>query len=281
MQPEIWRHDLTRLRRAGFEAVDLVDTWLSPGDMSHAALDRLRDALERAELKLVGVSVIRRSIIDPQDGDANMVHTLASIEAAHRLGAPVVSIGFHRPLTAAQQGDWPFWAVRGPVDASDATTRRLAVDRLRELCRRAKGLGVALSLELYEDTLIGWGKDTAELVSEVGEDNLGINPDLANIWRQPRALRESWRETLAWCLPYMNYWHVKNFCRAPAWPAGPYVTFPTAMADGDIDYWEAFNMAASSGYTGPICIEHYGGDRLWAQRSALHYVNWLLGEMED
>ena len=51
------------------------------------------------------------------------------------------------------------------------------------------------------------------------------------------------------------------------------------MPDGDIDYWEAFNMVAGAAYSGPICIEHYGGDRLWAQRQALEYVTWLLSEM--
>jgi sugar phosphate isomerase/epimerase len=52
------------------------------------------------------------------------------------------------------------------------------------------------------------------------------------------------------------------------------------MADGDIDYGEALRMAADAGYTRPICIEHYGGDRVWAQRSALDYVTWLIDEME-
>jgi sugar phosphate isomerase/epimerase len=276
----VWSADLAKLRRSGFEAIDLVDTWLSPAELGSGELAQLRDIISGLGLTLTGISVIRKSIIDPRDGAANLEHTRASIDAAAALGAPLVCIGFHRPLTAEQSGQWPFWSVDGPGDNRDAAVWQLAVTRLRDVCLYAAERGIEVSLELYEQTLLGSGTDAARLVADVGAPNLGLNPDLANLYREPRELGETWQETLRRSLPYMNYWHVKNFRRAPVWPAGPFVTFPTAMADGDIDYAEAFQMAASAGYSGPICIEHYGGDRVWEQRSALRYVTWLLDEME-
>ncbi|HMK96657.1 MAG TPA: sugar phosphate isomerase/epimerase [Acidimicrobiales bacterium] len=275
-----WQQDLSSLRRAGFLAVDLVDSWLAPANLPTADRAFLRECLAQEGLRLVGLSLIRRSIIDPEHARENMAYTHSSIETAHSLGAQVVSIGFHRPLTEEQKGAFPFWAVPGPRDPVDRATRHEAVRSLRELCHHAKDMDVVLSLELYEDTLLGSGRAAAALVEDVAEDNMGINADLANLWRQPVELGEHWRETLARCLPYMNYWHVKNFRRAPVWPAGPFVTFPCPLADGDIDYHEAFQMAAAAGYAGPICIEHYGGDRLWAQKAALEYVMWLLTETE-
>jgi sugar phosphate isomerase/epimerase len=276
----VWSADLAKLRRSGFEAIDLVDTWLSPGELGSGELAELRAVISGLGLTLTGISVIRKSIIDPRDGAANLEHTQASIDAAVALGAPLVCIGFHRPLTAEQSGQWPFWSVDAPGDERDAVVWQLAVTRLREVCQYAAERGIQVSLELYEQTLLGSGADAARLVNDVGAPNLGLNPDLANLYREPRELGETWQETLRRSLPHMNYWHVKNFGRAPVWPAGPFVTFPTAMADGDIDYAEAFRMAASAGYPGPICIEHYGGDRVWEQRSALRYVTWLLDEME-
>lgn len=276
----VWAADLAKLRRSGFEAIDLVDTWLSPGELAPRELAELRNTISGLGLTLTGISVIRKSIIDPRDGAVNLEHTRASIDAAVALGAPLICIGFHRPLTAEQSGQWPFWSVGTPGDEREASVWQLAVSRLREVSRYAAERGIQVSLELYEQTLLGSGADAARLVTDAGAQNLGLNPDLANLYREPRELGETWQETLRLCLPYMNYWHVKNFRRAPVWPAGPFVTFPTTMADGDIDYAEAFQMAASAGYSGPICIEHYGGDRVREQRSALRYVTWLLDEME-
>lgn len=276
----VWSADLARLRRSGFGAIDLVDTWVSPADLEARDLADLRQVLSSLDLYLAGISVIRKSIIDPRDGAANLEHTRSSIDAAVALGAPLVCIGFHRPLTVEQSGQWPFWSVDSPADGRNAAVWRAAVTRLQDVCDYAEKRGIQVSLELYEQTLLGSGADAARLVTDVGRPNLGLNPDLANLYREPRQLPESWQETLEHCLPYLNYWHVKNFRRAPVWPSGPFVTFPTSMSEGDIDYAEAFRMVAGAGYNGPICIEHYGGDRVWEQRSALHYVTWLLDEME-
>ena len=212
--PQRWTTHLQRLRDAGFTAVDLVDTWISPAALSGTALADLRDAFASLELQLVGVSVIRKSIIDPQDGERNLEHTLASIEATAALRAPLLCIGFHRPLTDEQKRG-AFWLVDGPADSQDERTYALAVERLRTVCDHAARTGIAISLELHERTLLGTGSGAARIVREVGAANLGINPDLGNLYRQPRDLDETWEETLAASLPAMNYWHVKNFRRVP------------------------------------------------------------------
>jgi sugar phosphate isomerase/epimerase len=271
--------DLARLARAGFECIDLVDTWLSPGALNSVARVTLAEIIGVAGLQVAGISVIRKSVIDPLAGRANLDHTFASIEAAFEMSVPIVCIGFHRPLTAEQQGQWPFWAVPGPSDLRDGATYELAVERLTAICAFAEARGVTISLELYEDTLLGSGSSAAQLVRDVAAPNLGLNPDLANLWRQPRHLEETWRECLEECLPYMNYWHVKNFRRAPVWPDGPVVTFPTPLASGDIDYSTAVRLVVARGYEGPICIEHYGGDGLWEQRVARVYLSATLDEV--
>jgi sugar phosphate isomerase/epimerase len=273
--PEIWLSDLRRLRKAGFAAVDLVDTWLSPAELDRAALLDLRGALAAADLALVGLSVIRKSIIDPEFGDVNLEHTLASIEAATTLGAPLLCIGFHRPLTDAQKKK-PFWLVDGPTDPPDEATYSLAVERLAHVCRAAVREGIQISLELYEQTLLGTGAQAAQLVRDVGAVNLGTNPDLGNLFRQPRELPETWEETLQACLPSMNFWHVKNFRRVHT-DAG-LTSFPEGLGRGDIDYRRALEIAIGGGYHGSICIEHYGGDRLSAQAEGLAYLTALLDD---
>jgi len=225
---------------------------------------------------LAGISAIRRSVIDPKDGSANVAYTHRTIDAAAALGAPLVSIGFHRPLTPLQR-DWAFWSVPGPTDGPELYD--LALARLRELVDHSASVGVRLSLELYEGTLVGTGAQAARLVEDVGSDWLGINADLANLFRVPERLVEGWLEALQFSLPYMNYWHVKNYRRVEHYPDGPFLAWPTALDDGDIDYRLALKLAAEAGYSGPLCVEHYGGDGLTAQRRGLIYLSSLLEGM--
>ena len=60
----VWSADLAKLRRSGFEAIDLVDTWLSPAELGSGELAHLRDIISGLGLTLTGISVIRKSIID-------------------------------------------------------------------------------------------------------------------------------------------------------------------------------------------------------------------------
>jgi sugar phosphate isomerase/epimerase len=274
--PELWAEDVAVLARGGFRAVDLVDTWLSPAALDAGSRKDLASVIREANVSLVGISVIRRSVIDPQDGAANLAHTHASIDAAAELGAPVLSIGFHRPLTPEQRA-WAFWAVPGPGD--DSAMWSTAVTRLRELASHATQVNVALSLELYEYTLLGSGASAARLVEEVGSLALGINADLANVYRIPERLSETWEQTFALCLPHLNYWHVKNYRRAEHYPDGPFLAWPTALEDGDINYRLALRSARDAGYLGPISIEHYGGDGIWAQERGLRYLESLLADL--
>lgn len=275
----VWTQHLGRMKRFGFAAVDLVDTWLSPGEMSVEQLDALGSAFRRWELELVGISVIRKSIIDPADGERNLEHTLKSIEAAHRLGAPLVCIGFHRPLTSAQKLG-PFWLVDGPRDDRSDENYALAGERLRSVCEHARTKGIAISLELYEGTLLDTGESALRVLAEAAQPNLGINPDLGNLYRDPRPLPETWLQTLEACLPAMNYWHVKNFTRVPVDGPERSITFSAWLDRGDIDYRTALDLASAQGYRGPICVEHYGGDALAAQAAGRTYLEDLLDSIE-
>ena len=277
--PREWARELAELRAVGFDAVDLVDSWLSPASMSDAQLDDLGAALDSCGLAVAGVSVIRRSVIDPVDGDHNLEFTLRSLEGAARLGAPIVGIGFHRPLTAAQKSS-QFWMVPGPKDDRSDETWSLAIERIRLVTTRAAALGLDVTLELYEDTLLDSAAGAIRIIEGVGASNLGINPDIGNLIRVPGTLPAGWCEILQASLPYMNYWHVKNYIRLENPPAGVVLSYPTELAFGVIDYREALRVALAGGYAGPICIEHYEGDALGAIASGRRYLETLLCELQ-
>lgn len=273
--PDVWHADLQTLARLGFSAVDITDCWLRPGDLAPDRLEDLRLAAESAGLVVPAVSVIRRSVIDPVDGDENLAYSHRSIEAAAALGCDVLSVGLHRPLSDAQKKVLWFWTVDGPTDPTDDETYALAANRLRELGAHACDVGVKLSLEMYEDTLLGTATSSLRLLDEIEHDNVGLNPDLGNLVRQQTSI-ESIESMLQLCLPVTNYWHVKNYLRMEDGVSDKVMTAPASMEMGVINYRHAVELAIELGFRGVFCIEHYGGDMLSVMETNRIYLANLL-----
>jgi len=272
---EQWASQLAEVAYEGFTAVDVTDSWVRPGDLSPQRLTELRGALDATGLKPLTLSAIRRSVIDPVDGAANLAYSHRTLEAAAALGVQIVSVGLHRPLLPAQQAALWFWVQQGPVDSSDDETWQLAVTRLRELGEHAESLGLQLSLEMYEDTLLGSPASAVRLLEDIGLDVVGLNPDLGNLFRLHRQIPPfaEWVET---CLPVTNYWHIKSYFRDEDPATGGYVGIPAPMEIGTINYRQAIRRALELGFTGPFCVEHYGGDGLSVSAQNARYIRRML-----
>src|SRR5262249_12845772 len=195
----------------------------------------LRTRIRDAGLRLAGASVIRASVLDPGHGPANLARTLRAVDAARALGAPVLSIGFHRPLRGDQLTG-PFWMVPHPADdASDAGFARAAA-LLGEVCARAARHQIAVSLELHEATLLDRSQRVLRLIADTGPVNLGVNLDLGNLVRVPGPLAEPWQDTARRLAPHVSYWHMKNYLRLGHPVSGPVTSAPVALGEGEIDY---------------------------------------------
>jgi sugar phosphate isomerase/epimerase len=270
---ETWLAHLAEVAYEGFTEVDLTDSWLRVGDLEPARRAELADALRRTGLTPVAVSAIRCSVIDPDDGDANLAYSHRTIDAAAELGCTVVSVGLHRPLTEAQRGTLWFWTVDGPKD--DPADWDLAVRRLRELGEHAAQVGLALSLEMYEDTLLGSAASAVRLVEDIAHPAVGLNPDLGNLYRLHRDV-EPFQAAVAACAPHANYWHVKSYSRDVDPGTGAVTAVPAPMYAGSMDWRTAIRTAVAAGFDGPFCVEHYGGDGLSVMAENHRYLRRLL-----
>jgi sugar phosphate isomerase/epimerase len=277
--PQAWAEQLTRLHTTGFDAFDLVDGWMRIDELDERGLRDLRAVIESVGLALVGVSVIRASVIDPSCGGANLERTRRALHAAAGLGTTMVSIGFHRPLTGRQL-EAPFWTVPHPEDDDGEANFALAVERLRALCAEALTLGLDVSLELHEATLLDRSERVLRLLDGVGAANLGVNLDVGNLVRVPYRPPEPWRATVCALAPHVTYWHLKNYQRLEHPDAGLVLSTPCALGDGEIDYRWALETVIAAGYRGPLCIEHYGGDALWTMRRSREYLEALVTDLE-
>lgn len=257
--PAAWIGPLTEIADAGFDRVDLTDSWLRVGDLVDRDLADLGAIAADVGVRPTSISAIRRSVIDDAAGPENLAYSHRTLDAAARLGIETVSFGLHQALTPRQQEQLWFWTVEGHVD--DPANWDLAVRRLRELGRHAAELGLLMSLEMYEDTFLGTADSSVRLVEEIGLDNVGLNPDIGNLVRLHRPV-EPWWEIVEKTLPYANFWHVKNYARDEDVERDLYVAMPTPMSSGVIDYRRAFRYAVEQGFQGVICVENYGGDGL-------------------
>lgn len=254
-----WARTLTEIADAGFDRLDVTDSWLRLGDLSTPALADFAAAAREARIVPTSLSAIRCSVIDSRRGDENLAYSHRTLDAAAALDIGTVSFGLHQALSAAQQEQLWFWTAQGHVD--DPADWDLAVIRLQELGRHAAELGILVSLEMYEDTFLGTADSAVRLVQDIGMDNVGLNPDIGNLVRLHRPI-EPWWELVEKTLPYANFWHVKNYARDEDTARGAYFAVPAPMQYGLIDYRRAFAYAIEQGFQGVICVENYGGDGL-------------------
>lgn len=275
--PEAWKQTLREVRLAGFDHVDLTDSWVRPADLDADGRRRLLETARSYDLAFSDIAVTRKSVITPDEDRAreNMAYTKRTIDAAADLEVPMVCLGLHDPFTEPQkQATW-FWLAEGAEDEETPENREKAAARFRELGEYAAERGVSVSLEMYEGTFLGTADSSVQLVTAVDLPNVGLCPDIGNIVRLHREV-EDWREMLTKMLPHTNYWQLKNYFRDHDPATGSYASAPAPLALGFIDYREAIGMALEAGFDGPMCVEHYGGDGLSVTAMNRDYIREIL-----
>ena len=139
-----------------------------------------------------------------------------------------------------------------PQKSPDPDVYAKAVAAYQELGKHAREAGIALSLELYEDTYLGTAAEAVRMIRDIDEPAVGLNPDLGNLIRRQGPI-ESWQSILEVTLPYTNYWHVKNYMRLEDPATGLALSAPVTMETGIINYRHAVADALRSGFRGRVC----------------------------
>jgi len=270
-----WAATLADVVDAGFTEVDPTDSWLRIADLEPARLREFQDVVAAAGLTMPAISTARRSVVDPDHGEEYLAYGHRVIDTAAAIGASIASFGFFRALNQAQKEALWFWTAQGPVDSPEPEAWDLAVRRIRELGEHAAQVGIAVSLEMYEDTYLGTADSAVRFVRDVDHPAVGLNPDLGNLQRLHRPV-ERWEAMAEKTLPYANYWHVKNYLRTEDASTGTIVTAPIPMESGVINYRKVINLALGYGFRGAFCTEHYGGDGLSVSATNREYIRRLL-----
>ncbi len=275
---DVWADLLQPIPDSGFTHLEVSSAWIRLGDLKAARLSEFAEVLGSLGLAVPGVSVVRESIIHPENAARNLESSHRTIDAAAALGVPIVCLGLQDALLPEQREVLWFWTVQGTQKPADPDVYAQAVAAYRELGKHAREVGLALSLELYEDTFLGTATEAVRFIEEIDEPAVGLNPDLGNLIRRQGPV-ESWRSILDATLPYANYWHVKNYLRLEDPGTGLALSAPVPMSMGVINYRHTVADAVTSGYAGAFVVEHYGGDGLSVGATNRDYLRQILASV--
>jgi sugar phosphate isomerase/epimerase len=271
-----WAATLQQVVDAGFTDVDPSDSWLRVGDLSRSRLREFQYVTKTLGLGVPAVSTTRRSsVIDPVYSAEYLAYNHRVIEAAAEIGAEAVTFGLFGLFTEEQKKQLWFWTADGVKNPDDPAIYQKAVAGIRELGKHAAEYGLEVSLEMYEDTYIGTADGAVRFVNDVDVPAVGINADIGNLIRLHRPV-EHWSSMIDKIVPYAKYWHVKNYMRIEDPAKDIYLSYPTSLALGLINYRSAIQRAIALGYNSAFLCEHYGGDSLSVCAMNRDYLRTIL-----
>jgi sugar phosphate isomerase/epimerase len=163
--------------------------------------------------------------------------------------------------------------------ATEADFERTA-DQLRRFGKLAGELGVEIAVEVHQGSIADNSTSALHLIDLVGLDNVGLNPDLGNIYWHYEFAEETSEAAIVALAPRAKYWHCKNLRRIhiPEIHRAFFQRVP--LPDGDIDYRFAIGAMLDAGYRGYLAVEGaMEGDQLTKDGRSAAYVRDILNSL--
>jgi sugar phosphate isomerase/epimerase len=208
-----------------------------------------------------------------------------TIRLAAWLGAGVANTGLTTP-PHAPNGPGARNVGESSSQGSSRTATEAEYERTAGALQRAAAiagdLGVAISIEVHQHSIVDNSWAALHLLDLVDRPNVGINPDLGNIYWTYDEPEEATEKAIVALAPRAKYWHCKNLLRLNVPQLQYSVMQRVALPDGDIDYRFAISAMHAAGYQGYLAVEGLQlGDQLTADGKSAAYVRAILQELEE
>jgi sugar phosphate isomerase/epimerase len=270
---------LKLIREAGFSGVEIpAGGWLANKADDQTARDlgsELRDAGVPAACVRGG-----GPIAHPRDGAKVRQRMAQVVDFAAAIGASVVNTTIVTPATLP---DGAGSERRGEKTSQGASRYANEADfvetakGLREVGQRAADKGLDVSIEIHQGSIADNSWSGLHLVDLIGLPNVGVNPDLGNIFWQFEDAEETSEAAITALAPKAKYWHCKNLKKVhfPQIEKAIYLRMPLDL--GDIDYRFAVSAMLDAGYQGYMSIEGANtGDQLTQDIRSAEYAQSLI-----
>ena len=270
------RQFLAKVKEIGFDGIELPAM-----NLADAAIDTLRAELEDAGVPCVAIRG-GGGAAHPRVAAANKKRMEDAVRFAAKVGASVVnSTVTTPPREPGKKGTYRGESVSQGSSryASEADYERTA-SAVTDVANIAEALGVEISIEVHQNSIVDNSWSALHLLGLIDAPNVGINPDLGNIYWTYDIPEESCEDAIVALAPHVNYWHCKSLYRVhiPDLEAAIYVQAP--LPDGEIDYRFAIAALLDADYDGYLAIEGVRyGDGFHQDGRSVAYVKSVLAEL--
>ena len=270
------RQFLAKVKEIGFDGIELPAM-----NLADAAVDTLRAELEDAGVPCVAIRG-GGGAAHPRVAAANKKRMEDAVHFAAKVGASVVnSTVTTPPREPGKKGTYRGESVSQGSSryASEADYERTA-SAVTDVANVAAALGVEISIEVHQNSIADNSWSALHLLGLIDAPNVGINPDLGNIYWTYDIPEESCEDAIVALAPHVNYWHCKSLYRVhiPDLETAIYVQAP--LPDGEIDYRFAIAALLDADYDGYLAIEGVRyGDGFHQDGRSVAYVKSVLAEL--
>ena len=269
---------LKHAKKIGFEGIEL------PGmSLPDAEIETFRSELEDAGMPCVAIRGGGGAAADPQVAAANKQRMVDAVHFAAKMGAGIVNSTVTTPPNdPGGKGTYRGESVSqgSSRQASDEDYKRTA-KAVSEAAAVAADLGVEISIEIHQNSIADNSPSTLRLLGLIDASNVGINPDLGNIYWTYDIPEETCEAAITAVAPHVNYWHCKSLYRVhiPDLETAIYVQVP--LPDGEIDYRFAIAALLDVNYDGYLAIEGIrDGDQFHQDGKSVAYVKSVLADLQ-
>lgn len=274
---------LRRIAGLGFEGIEIGLDAVGP-DAGEQQVRSLQRELNDAGVPCVAVRG-GGSLAHPRLLAASVKRLEQTIRLAGRLGAQVANSGLTTPPYDPQgpgARNWGESSSQGSSrTATEADYERTAA-ALQQASALAADVGVQIAIEVHQHSIVDNSWSALHLLDLVDRPNVGVNPDLGNIYWTYDEPEETTEKAIVALAPRAKYWHCKNLMRLNIPQLRYSIMQRVPLPDGDIDYRFAIAAMRAANYQGYLAVEGLQlGDQLTADGKSAAHVRAILRELAD
>lgn len=268
---------IEKVKDIGFDGIELPAM-----SLSDAETETLRTELAGAGVPCVAIRG-GGGAAHPRVAAANKQRMEEAVHFAAKMGAGVVNSTVTTPPRDPNgKGTYRGESVsQGSSRYASAEDYERTASAVSDVASVAADVGVEISIEIHQNSIADNSWSALHLLDMIDAPNVGVNPDLGNIYWTYDIPEESCEDAIVALAPHVNYWHCKSLYRVhiPELETAIYVQVP--LPDGEIDYRFAIAALLDVDYDGYLAIEGVRyGDGFHQDGVSVAYVKSVLAELE-